>query len=57
MNYSNRNKPVVIQIYGCFFPRDLTSVQTWNVRQAETDLFQAVTMPTFVLHGVDSTVD
>ena len=35
------------------------SVQTWNVRQAETDLFQAetdlfqaVTMATIVLHGV-----
>ena len=24
----------------------------WNVHQADTDLLQAVTMPTFVLHGV-----
>ena len=23
------------------------------LRQAETDLFQAVTMPTFVLHGIN----
>ena len=31
----------------------LSSVKSWNVRQADTELFQAVvTMPTFVLHGV-----
>ena len=28
-------------------------VQTWHLPQTETDLFQAVTMPTIVLHGVD----
>ena len=32
---------------------NLSSVQTRSVCQAKTDLFQAVTMPTFVLHGID----
>ena len=30
----------------------LRSIQTWNVRQADTDLFQVVTMPTFVFYDV-----
>ena len=38
--------PKVMSQFSC-------SVQTWNVRQAETDLFQMVTMPTFVLNGVN----
>ena len=30
----------------------LSSVQIWRVLQADTELFQAVTMATFLLHGV-----
>ena len=32
-----------------------TLLHTWNVRQAVTGLLQAVTMPTFVLHGGEGT--
>ena len=31
----------------------LSGVQTWHLCQAETDLFQAVTMPTFLLRGIN----
>ena len=35
--------------------KDWSSSPTWDLRQAEADLFQAVLvpMPTFVLHGVN----
>ena len=39
-------------VFGPFGVCVISSFQTWNVCQADTELFQVVTMPTFVLHGV-----